>query len=85
MNSVWILILTAVWFYFGYKVYGRFIEKKLKIDDKNKTPASLKKEGVDFSASKKPFLVGISMLMFILGAYVAKEGFSVLRKNKNKL
>src|SRR3972149_763753 len=30
----------------------------LRISDKNKTPASIKKEGVDFSASKKPFLLG---------------------------
>ena len=58
MNSIWILILAAVWFYFGYRIYGKFIEKRLKISDKNKTPASLKKEGVDFSASKKPFLIG---------------------------
>src|SRR3990167_3911975 len=58
MNSIWILILAAVWFYFGYRIYGKFIEKRLKINDKNKTPASLKKEGVDFSASKKPFLIG---------------------------
>src|SRR3990167_806537 len=58
MNSIWILILAAVWFYFGYRIYGKFIEKRLKINDKNKTPASLKKEGVDFSASKKPFLMG---------------------------
>src|SRR3990167_978344 len=58
MNSIWILILAAVWFYFGYRIYGKFIEKRLKNNDKNKTPASLKKEGVDFSASKKPFLIG---------------------------
>src|SRR3989344_9434625 len=58
MNSVWILILAGIWFYIGYRIYGRFIEKRLKINDKNKTPASLKKESVDFSASKKPFLIG---------------------------
>src|SRR3990167_3799810 len=58
MNSVWILILAVVWFYIGYRFYGRFIEKKLKINDKNRTPAALKKENVDFSVSKKPFLIG---------------------------
>jgi len=58
MNVVWILILTAIWFYFGYRVYGRFVEKRLKINDKNKTPAQTNKESVDFSASKKPFLMG---------------------------
>jgi len=58
MNSVWILILALVWFYFGYRIYGRFVEKKLKINDKNITPASSKKEDADYSASSKPFLVG---------------------------
>lgn len=58
MNSVWILILAGIWFYFGYRIYGRFIEKRIRINDKNKTPASLKKESVDFSASTKPFLIG---------------------------
>ncbi len=42
----------------GYRFYGRFIEKRLKINDKNKTPASSKKENVDYSASTKPFLLG---------------------------
>ncbi len=58
MNSVWILIVALVWFAVGYRFYGRFIEKRLRISDKNKTPASTKKEGVDFSASTKPFLLG---------------------------
>ena len=50
--------MAVVWFYIGYRFYGRFIEKKLKINDKNRTPAALKKENVDFSVSKKPFLIG---------------------------
>ena len=58
MNSVWILIVALVWFLFGYRFYGKFIEKRIKVSDKNKTPASMKKENVDFSASKKPFLLG---------------------------
>ena len=58
MNSVWLLIIALVWFAVGYRFYGRFIEKRLRISDKNKTPASSRKEGVDFSASTKPFLLG---------------------------
>ncbi len=58
MNAVWILLVALVWFYLGYRIYGRFIEKRLKISDKNKTPASTKKEGVDFSPARKPFLLG---------------------------
>jgi carbon starvation protein len=58
MNSVWIVIVALVWFYFGYRIYGRFIAKKLRINDKNKTPASSRKEDIDYSPSSKPFLVG---------------------------
>jgi carbon starvation protein len=58
MNSVWLIILAFIWFYIGYRIYGRFIEKKLKINDKNKTPASSQKEDIDYSSSSKPFLVG---------------------------
>ena len=58
MNSIWIIIVAIIWFYLGYRIYGRFLEKKLKINDKNKTPASSKKEDVDYSSSSKPFLMG---------------------------
>ncbi len=58
MNAVWILLIALVWFYLGYRIYGRFIEKRLKVSDKNKTPASTRKEGVDFSLARKPFLLG---------------------------
>ena len=58
MNSVWILIVALIWLYFGYRIYGRFIEKRLKINDKNKTPASVHKEDTDYSSSSKPFLLG---------------------------
>ncbi|MEX0920870.1 MAG: carbon starvation protein A [Candidatus Pacearchaeota archaeon] len=58
MNAIWILIIAFVWFFIGYRFYGRFIEKKLKINDKNKTPASSTKEDIDYSPSSKPFLIG---------------------------
>jgi len=58
MNSAWILVVALAWIYIGYRFYGRFIEKRLGISDKNKTPASSKKEDTDYSASSKPFLLG---------------------------
>src|SRR3989337_1695960 len=58
MNSALILLVALVWFIVGYRIYGRFVEKRLRISDKNKTPASTHKGNVDFSASKKPFLLG---------------------------
>lgn len=58
MNVVWILIIALTWFYLGYRFYGRFIEKRLKVSDRNKTPASKVKEDIDYSPSSKPFLIG---------------------------
>ena len=58
MNSVWIVILVGLWMFLGYRIYGRFIEKRLQINDKKKTPAVRYKDNVDFSPSEKPFLVG---------------------------
>ena len=58
MNSVWLLIVAIVWMFLGYKIYGRFIENKLKINDNRKTPAITKRDNVDYSPAKKPFLMG---------------------------
>ena len=59
MNSIWILLIALVWLYFGYRFYGRFVEKRLRINNKNKTPAVIRKDGsVDYSPAKKPFLIG---------------------------
>jgi len=58
MNVVWVLALALIWYFIGYKFYGRFIERRLNVSDKNKTPASLRKEDSDYSASSKPFLLG---------------------------
>lgn len=58
INSIWIILIVVAWLVLGYRFYGRFIEGKLKISDKKKTPAYTRKDNVDFSPSKKPFLVG---------------------------
>ena len=58
MNSVWLLIVAIVWMFLGYRIYGKFIEKRLKINDKRKTPAITKRDNVDYSPAKKPFLMG---------------------------
>jgi len=58
MNSIWIAIGIALWFFLGYKIYGRFIEKQIRVSDKNKTPAITKRDDVDYSPSKKLILIG---------------------------
>lgn len=58
MNSIFIVIIALIWMFLGYRFYGRFIEKQIKINDKNKTPATKSKNKIDFSASRKSFLIG---------------------------
>ena len=58
MNSIIILIISLAWIFLGYYYYGRFIKKKLKINDKNKTPAHVYSDKVDYSPAKKEFLMG---------------------------
>ena len=58
INSAWIIIIIGLWFLFGYKIYGRFIEKQIKINDKNKTPAIKQRDDIDYSPAKRPFLMG---------------------------
>jgi len=60
INSIWILIAVGLWLFLGYKIYGRFIEKRLKINDRNKTPAKTTKQKgeIDYSPASKPFLIG---------------------------
>ncbi len=58
MRSIWILLIALVWIYLGYKIYGRFIEKRIKINDKHITPAVKQRDDIDFSPAKKPFLIG---------------------------
>jgi len=58
MNSIWIILIIGLWFFLGYRFYGKFIEKQLKINDKNKTPAVTKRDNIDFSPARQPFLIG---------------------------
>ena len=58
MNSALLIIIILLWFFLGYKIYGRFLEKQIKPNDKNKTPALTNKNKIDFSPAKKPFLIG---------------------------
>ena len=51
-------MIVALWFFLGYRFYGRYIEKQLKINDKNKTPANTKRDDNDFSPSGKMILFG---------------------------
>ncbi len=59
MNALLWAVIILAWLFFGYKVYGRFIERRLvEPDDNRPTPAHTRYDGVDFSPAKTSLLFG---------------------------
>ena len=58
VNASFVVLLSLVWLYLGYRFYGKFVEKRVKPNDKIKTPALLNKDRTDYSPSGKNFLMG---------------------------
>jgi carbon starvation protein len=53
-----ILAVSAILLLIAYRTYGRFIAKKLSIDNKNITPAHRLADGVDYVPSKPAVVLG---------------------------
>jgi len=59
MNTLIIAFVLLLWLFLGYKIYGRFLEKKVIQADKNRiTPAQELNDGIDYSPAKKTILFG---------------------------
>ncbi len=81
MNSAIIAIVGIVWLVFAYRLYGRFIEKRLirPLDD-TQTPAHRKKDGIDFTPTSPFVLFGhhfssIAGAGPIIGPVIAAHAF----------
>jgi len=59
MNALVLGLLVLAWLFVGYRVYGRWIERRLiEPDDNRPTPAHAQEDSVDFSPAKTPLLFG---------------------------
>lgn len=58
MNSLTILLISAIILFIGYVCYGGYLAKKWGVDDTRKTPAHTKYDGVDYVPAKSPVLLG---------------------------
>lgn len=58
MNGLIILISSMILFFAGYVFYGRYLAKKFKLDNNQKTPAHTMKDGVDYVPTKPIVLLG---------------------------
>jgi len=59
MNSLIALILAIVWVFLVYRLYGRYVDRKIVVSDPKKTtPAVMYMDGVEFMPSNKNVLFG---------------------------
>ncbi len=58
MNLILLLLLSGAFLLTAYFTYGKFVAKKLKINNKNQTPAHTYKDGVDYIPSNKFVVLG---------------------------
>lgn len=58
MTLVVLMLISGALFIVAYFTYGKYLEKKLGVDPKRKTPAVEMADGVDYVAANKPVLLG---------------------------
>lgn len=58
MSLLTLLILSGTILLTAYFTYGRFVSNKLKINNKNVTPAHTLEDGIDYVPSKVPVVLG---------------------------
>lgn len=58
MSGITLMLITGVVFIIAYFTYGKYLDKKLGVDPKRKTPALEMADGIDYVAAKKPVLLG---------------------------
>ena len=58
MNLVGLLLLSGTILLTAYFTYGKYVARKLKISNKNVTPAHTHRDGVDYIPSKTPVVLG---------------------------
>lgn len=58
MNGITLILIAIVFYLIAYRLYGKFISKKLKVSKDNVTPSHTLYDGVDYVPAKSPVLLG---------------------------
>jgi carbon starvation protein len=58
MNGIELILFAIIFYLIAYRLYGKFISKKLKINAEKETPSHTLYDGVDYVPAKKPVLLG---------------------------
>lgn len=58
VSGLFLIILSVILFLMGYFFYGRYLARKFKLDNQQKTPAHTMKDDVDYVPTKPVVLLG---------------------------
>ncbi|UCH92459.1 MAG: carbon starvation protein A [Candidatus Aminicenantes bacterium] len=58
VSGLFLLIISVILFFMGYLFYGRYLARKFKLDNTQKTPAHTMKDGVDYVPTRSVVLLG---------------------------
>ncbi|HEY6906444.1 MAG TPA: carbon starvation CstA family protein, partial [Ignavibacteriaceae bacterium] len=58
MNGITLILIAVVFYAIAYRLYGRFISVKLKVDTNKETPSHTLYDGIDYVPAKTPVLLG---------------------------
>lgn len=58
MSGIFLLLTGVIFFTIAYRTYGSYINRQLKVDSQNPTPAHTLYDGVDYVPAKTPVLLG---------------------------
>lgn len=58
MNAALLMVVAFIFFYFAYRIYGKYISRVFEENDANPTPASAMKDDVDYVPTKPIVLFG---------------------------
>jgi len=59
VNTLWIGVALVIWLGLGYRIYGRWVARRLiEPDNANPVPSTTRADGLDYHAARTPVLFG---------------------------
>jgi len=58
VSGLFLIVLSVILFFMGYLFYGRYLARKFKLDNQQKTPAHTMRDDVDYVPTKPVVLLG---------------------------
>lgn len=58
MNGITLMLIAIIFYLIAYRLYGKFISNKLKVNREKETPSHTLYDGIDYVPAKTPVLLG---------------------------